>query len=123
MKKISALLVSIFMLFALTFNHAVKAEDGSYVETSQTVSQDVDTLRNRAITGQDNKQNAPAEYLVQQAPDVPDDYWAAMEINACIKEGIIPLNADGTFSPEEVVKRVDFAAWILNALEKEKNYL
>ena len=117
MKKISTLLVGIFMLFALTFNHAVKAQDGSYAQTTQTVTQDVDTLKNRAITGQDNKQNVPAEYLVQQASDVPNDYWASMEINACIKEGIIPLNADGTFNPEAVVKRVEFAEWILNALD------
>ncbi|MCR4881207.1 MAG: S-layer homology domain-containing protein [bacterium] len=117
MKKISAILVSIFMLFALTFNHAVQAEDGAYYQESQTVNQDVDTLKNRAITGQNNNANVPSEYLVQQASDVPDDYWAAMEINACIKEGIIPLNSDGTFSPESVVKRVEFAQWILNALE------
>ena len=117
MKKFSLLLVSIFMLFALTFNHAANAEDGYYVNETQTVDQNVDTLRNRAITGQNNKQNVPAEYLVQQASDVPNDYWASMEINACIKEGIIPLEADGTFSPETVVKRVEFAEWILNALE------
>ena len=117
MKKISSILVSIFVLFALVCNHAVKAQDGAYYEESQTVNQDVDTLRNRAITGQDNKQNAPAEYLHSQISDIPDDYWAALEINACVKEGIIPLNPDGTFSPDTVVKRVEFAEWILNALD------
>ena len=116
MKKISAILAGIFMLFALTMNHAVMAQDDSYVEATQTIQRDVDTLQNRAVTGQGGA-GVPAEYLVQQASDIPSDYWAFMEINACVKEGIIPLNSDGTFSPDTVVKRVDFASWILNALD------
>ena len=123
MKKFSAVLVSVFMLFSLcSFNAAMAdeavTEEQAVVEQT-TVEQDLTNLKNRAETPSKNSSSAivPAGYKEQLASDVPDDYWAATEINACIKEGIIPVYDDRTFNPEAVVKRVDFATWILNALE------
>ncbi len=55
---------------------------------------------------------------VSAAPvDVPDSYWASMEINAVLRDNIMDLYPDGKFYPEVSVKRVDFADWVLRALE------
>ncbi len=59
----------------------------------------------------------PVSNLTSVIPDVAADYWANMEINAVVKENIMPLFDDGTFAPEVVVRRIDFAKWVLNALE------
>ena len=130
MKRI---LLSMFMLFALTFSAAYadnyegqateetvfqetpKTYGTTYTEETQTEerTQDVNTLEMRA------KKQAVGTMDIgpSRIKDIPDDYWASMEINACVNEGIMPLYADGTFSPEEVVKRVDFADWVLRALD------
>ncbi len=131
MKKI---LLSIFMLFALTFSAAYAdemttpatadnnaTEENVFEETNvteetiqeETTTSDVNSLQMRA-----NKEDVQTMDLgPSQISDIPDDYWASMEINAVVKEGIMPLFDDGTFSPDEVVKRVDFADWVLRALD------
>ena len=123
MKRFSTVLMSVFVLFALFgFNTAkadeIVAEEQTVTQETTTVEQDLTKLKNRVeMPSSSSTAAVPAEYKEQAASDVPEDYWAATEINACIKEGIIPLFDDGTFDPEAVVKRVDFATWILNALE------
>ena len=140
MKKISAFLVSIFMLLAIGTTNVAMAEDVAAVEqeiateetvseekavektvvTEETVSeeqktQEINSLEQRATQQPTN--TVPVNQIISQISDIPSDYWAAMEINAVVNEGIIPLFEDGTFSPDVVVKRVDFAKWVLNALE------
>ena len=80
---------------------------------TETKVQDVNSLQMRAT--QQQVQNLEKE--PSQISDIPDDYWASMEINAVVKEGIMPLFEDGTFAPDVVVKRVDFADWVLRALD------
>jgi len=138
MKKI---LVSVFLLFALTFS-AAYAKDNAATETkvfdhattetttetnttidengmiqeeettTEKTEKDINNLEMRA-----NKQETSTNPVEpSQISDIPDDYWACMEINAVVKEGIMPLLEDGTFGPDLVVKRVDFADWVLRAL-------
>jgi len=48
--------------------------------------------------------------------DVKTNYWAAKEIAACIRDGIIRMYADGSFRPEALVKRAEFNSMLLRAL-------
>ena len=48
--------------------------------------------------------------------DVTTKYWAAKEIAACIRDGIIRPYADGSFRPELNVKRAEFNSMLLRAL-------
>ena len=48
--------------------------------------------------------------------DVKTNYWAAKEIAACIRDGIIRIYADGSFRPETLVKRAEFNTMLLRAL-------
>lgn len=48
--------------------------------------------------------------------DVKTDYWAAKEIAACIRDGIIKIYSDSSFRPEAMVKRAEFNSMLLRAL-------
>lgn len=48
--------------------------------------------------------------------DVKTNYWAAKEIAACIRDGIIRIYADNSFRPEALVKRAEFNSMLLRAL-------
>ena len=48
--------------------------------------------------------------------DVKVNYWAAKEIAACIRDGIIRIYPDGSFRPEALVKRAEFNSMLLRAL-------
>jgi hypothetical protein len=48
-------------------------------------------------------------------PDVPADYWAFKEIQACYKAGIIQGYPDGTYRPSDVVDRAQMAVFIAKA--------
>ena len=48
--------------------------------------------------------------------DVPDNYWAAEEIEDVVTKNIIPLYGDGTYRPTEKVPRVEWTEWLLRAL-------
>lgn len=48
--------------------------------------------------------------------DVPDDYWAQKEIESCVNDGSINLYADGSFKPEQEVKRAEFTSMLLRTL-------
>ena len=113
MKKISTFLVSVFMILSLAICSVASAEDQA-TYTTESYSNVTNSLQNRAENGTSRMQNS---YALSQIKDIPNDYWASMEINACVNEGIIPLFDDGTFGPDIVVKRVDFAQWVLNALD------
>jgi len=134
MKKISAFLVSIFMLFALTTS-AINAQeaDNAIIEATSasqeavveetteeiieetTVEETTDSLEKRAT--QEGKNEVPVANVTSTISDIPADYWASMEINSVINDGIMTLYDDGTFAPDVVVRRVDFAKWVLNALD------
>ena len=117
MKKISAFLVSIFMLFAFT-TCAVEAKKVQVQEESaQTIEEATPVEEIQETTTVEEITEVPVSNTNPVIEDVPSDYWASMEINAVVKEGIMPLYEDGTFAPEVVVRRVDFATWVLNALE------
>lgn len=57
-----------------------------------------------------------ASALAVDYTDIPDDYWAAEEIEDVVTKNIIPLYSDNTFRPLEKVPRVDWTAWLLKAL-------
>ncbi len=48
--------------------------------------------------------------------DVPDDYWAAEEIEDVVTKNIVPLYGDNTYRPLDSVTRVDWTEWLLRAL-------
>lgn len=54
--------------------------------------------------------------LAKDYTDVPDDYWAAEEIEDVVTKNIIPLYGDNTFRPLDKVTRVDWTGWLLKAL-------
>ncbi len=48
--------------------------------------------------------------------DIPDDYWAAEEIEDVVTKNIVPIYGDNTYKPLETVTRVDWTEWLLRAL-------
>lgn len=48
--------------------------------------------------------------------DIPDDYWAAEEIEDVVTKNIVPIYGDNTYKPLERVTRVDWTEWLLRAL-------
>ena len=54
--------------------------------------------------------------LAKSYTDVPDNYWAAEEIEDVVTKNIVPLFGDGTYRPNEKVPRVEWTEWLLRAL-------
>ena len=54
--------------------------------------------------------------LAKSYTDIPDDYWAAEEIEDVVTKNIVPLYGDNTYRPLETVTRVDWTEWLLRAL-------
>ncbi len=54
--------------------------------------------------------------LAKDYSDVPDDYWAAEEIEDVVTKQIVPIYGDRTYRPLEKVPRVEWTAWLLRAL-------
>jgi len=58
-----------------------------------------------------NAVTSPANFT-----DVPDNYWAAPEINALVERGIIAGMGGGVFAPERVLTRAQFANMMVRAV-------
>jgi len=58
----------------------------------------------------------PVAFAKGSFSDVADDHWAAQRISRMVDDGIIKGYDDGTFRPEEVVTREEFAALVVRAL-------
>ncbi len=54
--------------------------------------------------------------LAKDYTDIPDDYWAAEEIEDVVTKRIVPIYADSTYRPLDKVPRVEWTAWLLRAL-------
>ena len=54
--------------------------------------------------------------LAKDYTDVPDDYWAAEEIEDVVTKNIVPIYGDNTYRPLDTVTRVDWTEWLLRAL-------
>ncbi len=54
--------------------------------------------------------------LAKSYSDVPDDYWAAEEIEDVVTKNVVPIYGDGTYRPLDLVPRVDWTEWLLRAL-------
>ncbi len=54
--------------------------------------------------------------LAKSYTDIPDDYWAAEEIEDVVTKNIVPIYGDSTYKPLERVTRVDWTEWLLRAL-------
>lgn len=52
-------------------------------------------------------------------PDVEPSYWAAKQINELSEQGVLVGYPDGTFQPDELVTRAEFAAMAIRALGQE----
>lgn len=52
-------------------------------------------------------------------PDVDSSYWAAKEINELSEQGVLVGYPDGSFQPDELVTRAEFAAMAIKALGQE----
>ncbi len=52
-------------------------------------------------------------------PDVESTHWAAKEINELSEQGVLVGYPDGTFQPDELVTRAEFAAMAIRALGQE----
>lgn len=52
-------------------------------------------------------------------PDVENNYWAAKQINELSEQGVLVGYPDGTFQPDELVTRAEFAAMAIRALGQE----
>lgn len=50
--------------------------------------------------------------------DIPDNYWANIEINDMVDNNIIPLDYNGYFNPNDSVYRTDFTGWLLKVLQQ-----
>ena len=50
--------------------------------------------------------------------DIPDDYWANIEVNDMVDSNIIPLDGGGYFNPNDSVFRTDFTGWLLKVLQQ-----
>ena len=48
--------------------------------------------------------------------DIPDDYWAAEEIEDVVTKSIVPVYEDKTYRPLDKVTRVEWTEWLLRAL-------
>lgn len=48
--------------------------------------------------------------------DIPDDYWAAEEIEDVVTKRIVPIYGDNTYRPLEKVTRVEWTGMLLRAL-------
>lgn len=54
--------------------------------------------------------------MAKDYTDIPDDYWAAEEIEDVVTKNIIPVMGDNTYRPLDKVTRVDWTEWLLRAL-------
>ncbi|MCD7879077.1 MAG: S-layer homology domain-containing protein [Candidatus Gastranaerophilales bacterium] len=54
--------------------------------------------------------------LAKDYTDIPDDYWAAEEIEDVVTKRIVPIYADGTYRPLDKVPRVEWTGMLLRAL-------
>ena len=54
--------------------------------------------------------------LAKDYTDVPDDYWAAEEIEDVVTKNIVPLYGDNTYRPLDKVPRVEWTGMLLRAL-------
>lgn len=54
--------------------------------------------------------------IAKDYTDIPDDYWAAEEIEDVVTKKIIPIYGDNTYRPLDRVTRVDWTGWLLKAL-------
>ena len=50
--------------------------------------------------------------------DIPDNYWANIEVNDMVDNNIIPLDSNGYFNPNNSVFRTDFTGWLLKVLQQ-----
>ena len=50
--------------------------------------------------------------------DIPDNYWANIEVNDMVDNNIIPLDGNGYFNPNASVFRTDFTGWLLKVLQQ-----
>ena len=56
--------------------------------------------------------------------DIPDNFWAFIEIQDMVDNNIIPVDARGFYNPEDSVFRTDFTGWLLKVLQQgAPNYL
>ena len=56
--------------------------------------------------------------------DIPDTFWAYIEIQDMVDNNIIPLDSRGFFNPEDSVFRTDFTGWLLKVLQQSApNYM
>ena len=53
-------------------------------------------------------------------PDVPPDYWARPFVEGLAKRGIAVGSPDGTFRPEEVVTRAEYAVLVQKAFNQQE---
>ena len=54
--------------------------------------------------------------LAVEYTDIPDDYWAAEEIEDVVTKNIVPIFGDNTYRPKERVTRVEWTGMLLRAL-------
>lgn len=54
--------------------------------------------------------------LAKDYTDIPDDYWAAEEIEDVVTKRIVPIFGDATYRPLEKVTRVEWTGMLLRAL-------
>lgn len=50
--------------------------------------------------------------------DIPDNFWAYIEIEDMVTNDIIPVDQRGFFNPEDSVFRTDFTGWLLKVLKQ-----
>ncbi len=50
---------------------------------------------------------------------ISDDYWASKEINKVVADGILPVDANGNFNPENSISRIQFVQGLLKVLSND----
>ena len=59
--------------------------------------------------------NFSTAFAQQSYTDIPNDYWAAEEIEDVVTKNIISVFGDNTYRPLEKVTRVDWTGMLLRA--------
>ena len=50
---------------------------------------------------------------------IDDSYWASKEINKVVSDGILPVDENGNFNPENSITRIQFVQGLLKVLSND----
>lgn len=76
----------------------------------------MDVSRDQMAVYMVNASGIPTEAAADTFPDVPDDYWAVGEIEACVNNEIVRGYPDGLYKPTRLTDRAEMAIFVYRTL-------